>query len=731
MLGQAARRSRERYISEALRPAAATDLWRQLAGTDVPAPEALETLSVIEAANAEEEALAVAVALREAVEMPGKTAALVTPDRALARRVLAALARWNIATDDSGGDALADTPAGTFARLVAQVALGSLAPVSLLGLLKHPHTRLVLDLRAVAALEQAVLRGPRPQPGTSGLARALGTLREQRRRLRDGEVSDLHWSDPRARLTEVGLDAAADLVGRLTTALQKLEEIGPQPRSFAELAARHRDVVIALSRDRNGEPAAFAGSDGVKLYEAFDDIAATMPAVSLAIAPADYCEMFKAIIADRVVRSTELAGVRVRIYGPLEARLQNVDRVVLGGLVEGVWPPESRSDPWLSRPMRQALGLDLPERRTSLSAHDFAQALGADEIILTYPTKLAGTPTVISRFVQRLAAVAGEARWQRVRANGAKYLAWARALDHPVAVKRILKPMPTPPRAARPTSLSVTDVESWLRDPYTIYAKHILELRELDAVDLPPGAADRGIVIHAALSEFTKAFAAGLPPDAADALIAIGANHFALLQDYPEACGFWWPRFRRIARWFASWEAQRRGNIAALAAEASGKIEFQLRDSVFTLRARADRIERLADGRYAILDYKTGQVPSDKQVRVGVSPQLTLEAAILRAGGFPDIAAQSCVAELAYVALKGGEPPGQHKEIVFADGDANSYADRALAKLKEVAERFDDDKQPYLPLVLSMWKSRYGTYDHLARVKEWSVGDEDAEGGNE
>jgi ATP-dependent helicase/nuclease subunit B len=731
VLGKSSRRGRERYVSEAMRPAAATDLWQQLVDSDFPAPDALETLSVVEAANAGEEALVVAVALREVVETPHRTAALVTPDRALARRVLAALARWNVAVDDSGGDALADTPAGTFARLAAETALGLVAPVPLLGLLKHPHARLAADRRALSALEKALLRGPRPQPGTRGLARALATLREQWLRLRRGEPCDLHWSEPRARLTEAELDAAADLIARLTSALTPLENVSPEPQPLADLAAAHCDIVAALSRDKNGEPAAFTGSDGAMLYQAFDDIARIASDAAFTVAPADYCELFKAVIADRTVRGPELAGARVRIYGPLEARLQNVDRVVLGGLVEGVWPPETRSDPWLSRPMRHALGLDLPERRISLSAHDFAQALGADEVVLTYPTKLAGAPTVTSRFVQRLAAVAGEARWKRVRTNGAKYLAWARALDHPAAIKRVQKPMPSPPRAARPTSLSVTDIESWLRDPYTIYAKHILELRELDGVDLPPGAADRGIVVHAALSEFTKAFAAGLPDDPAAALIAIGDKHFAMLEDYPEARGFWWPRFRRIARWLAGWESQRRSKIAELAAETSGKIEIPLREGVFTLRARADRIERLTDGRYAILDYKTGQVPSDKQVRIGISPQLTLEAAILRAGGFPGIPARACIAELIYLALRGGEPPGFQRQVEFEEGDVDFHADRALARLKQVAERFDDDEQPYLPLVLSMWKTRYGTYDHLARVKEWSVGSEDPEGGNE
>jgi ATP-dependent helicase/nuclease subunit B len=733
-LGTPAAHERERYVSEALRPAAATDRWQQLAGSDVPMriERALETLAVVEAANAEEEALAIAISLREAVETPHKTAALVTPDRALARRVLAALERWKVAVDDSGGDALADTSAGLFARLAAEAALGGLSPVALLALVKHPLLRLGAaegaHARAIAALEKAVLRGPRPRPGTAGLAHALAAFRAELAKLRHGDPSDLHPSDPRADLAAAELDAAAALVARLSAALAPLEGLGPAP--FVKVAALHRSVIAALSADETGAPAAFLGTDGAALDSAFQDIALHASDADFAVAPPDYADVFRTTISDRAVRRPGLPGVRLRIYGPLEARLQSVDRVVLGGLVEGVWPPEMRSDPWLSRPMRHALGLDLPERRISLSAHDFAQALGAPEAILAYPTKLAGAPTVTSRFVQRLAAVAGEEHWNRARANGAKYLAWARSLDRPAEINRVEKPAPKPPRAARPTALSVTDIENWLRDPYTIYAKHILKLRELDPIDLPPGAADRGIVIHGALSDFTKTFAAALPADPAVALIEIGAKHFAALEDYPEARAFWWPRFQRIARWFAGWETVRRASVTALAAEVYGKIDIPLGERVFTLRARADRIESLAGGGYAILDYKTGQVPSEKQVRIGVSPQLTLEAAILRGGGFRDIPAEASVAQLVYVSLKGGDPAGDEMPIDFKDGDANVHADRALAKLKVVAARFEDEQQPYLPLVLSMWKSRYGTYDHLARVKEWSVGGpDDAEGG--
>jgi ATP-dependent helicase/nuclease subunit B len=728
---------RERYVSEALRPARATDRWRELATSDFPTriEGALATLAVIEAATAEEEALAIAVALRETLETPDKTAALVTPDRALARRTLAALARWNVAVDDSGGDALADTPAGLFARLAAEAALGALAPVSLLALLKHPLTRLGAaegaHVSAVAALERAVLRGPRPRPGTRGLAQALATFRAELAKLRRQEPSDLHPADPRTGLRDYELDAATRLVDRLAAALAPLEALPRAPRAFAEIAACHREVVVALSAEQPEKPVAFAGTDGTALAAVFHDIA--LHEADLAVAPADYAELFRTAIADRMVRRPGLPGVRVRIYGALEARLQSVDRMVLGGLVEGIWPPDTRTDPWLNRPMRHALGLDLPERRISLSAHDFAQALGAQEVILSYPAKLAGAPTVTSRFVQRLAAVAGEQHWSDVRKRGERYLDWTRALDRPIEVQRLKKPAPKPPRDARPLALSVTDIESWLRDPYTIYAKYILRLRELDPVDLAPGAADRGIVIHSALREFTTTFAAALPNDPEAALLTIGRKHFAALDDYPEARAFWWPRFERIARWLAGWEVERRANVAAVTAEVAGKIEIPVGERVFTLRTRADRIERLGERSYAILDYKTGQVPTEKQVRVGISPQLTLEAAILRGGGFGGIAAGASVADLAYISLRGGVPAGEEITMDFKDGDANAHADRALGKLGTLATRFEDEQQPYRSLVLSMWKNRYGTYDHLARVKEWTVGgdDEDESGGGE
>ncbi len=705
-------RARARLVSEAFRPASTTERWTQRLD-DRSLEEGLDGIAVIEAANAEEEANAIAVALREAIEAAGTRVALVTADRALARRVAAALGRWSVGYEDSRGTSLAETRAGVFARLAAETALSGLPPVNLLALLKHPLLRLGAErdhASAVAALERALLRGPAPRPGSAGLAHALAAFRRERPKL--------HPRDSRAHLTEPELDAAAALIDRLAGALAPLETNAGSQR-FGELAARHRDVIAALARDAVGFVPAFAGEDGIALAATFDEIAARAAADDLVLEPPDYPDLFRAVIAARTVYPKPQPGARVHILGPLEARLLSFDTVVVGGLVEGSWPPEAHSDPWLSRHMRQELGLDLPERRIGLSAHDFAHCLGAERVILSRAEKLGGAPTVASRFLQRMAAVAGTTRWNEVRVRGSRYIALARTLDR---APRVLTepPAPKPPRTARPKYLTVTDVEHWLRDPYTIYAKHVLKLGPLDPVNTPPGARDRGNLVHNAIGDFTRRFAEALPPDAVAELLRFGTERFGPLEDFPEARAFWWPRFKRIAEWFVGWDAVRRADLAKSHAEIRGEITIPLRDHGFRLAARADRIDQTTSGAYVIVDYKTGEVRTEKQVRAGFAPQLTLEAAILRNGGFPEIPRGS-VAALVYVQLKGGEPAGEEVPIDFKDGTPDGQADRALARFTEVIRRFDSEEQPFRSLVHPMWKARYGDYDHLARVKEWSL----------
>ncbi len=705
--------ARDLLVSEVLRPAATTDRWpARLAepGLQDRLAEAMAGITVIEAATVEEEALAIALALRETIEDPDRTAALITPDRPLARRVTAALARWDVPVDDTAGDPLAETPAGVFARLAAETALGGLAPVPLLALLKHPLCRLAEDAGAcVGALEFAILRGPRPQPGSVGLMHALDTFRR-------GRVA-LHRTDPRRNLDAGDLDAAAALLGRVQEALRPLEELDASDRPLADLARRHASVVDRLRRCAEDTDRTADTEDGQSLAHVFDDLGAARDA-DLSLAPADYPELFIQALGGRIVRRAP-NGARVRIFGLLEARLQNVDRLVLGELVEGVWPPQPRPDPWLSRPMRHRLGLDLPERRIGLSAHDFAQALGTRDVILTRSRKRDGAPTVPSRFMQRLAAVAGRDLWLEACARSVLYLDLARLIDRPSQIVPVSQTAFSPPLTARPARLSVSDIEDLLRDPYTIYARRILGLVPIDPIDTPPGAADRGSVIHSAIEEFTRRTAAHWPADPVGELIAIGADAFAPLSDYPEARAFWWPRFLRIAHWFVDFESERRGSLAAVLTEEHGAIGIDVGTRTVRLSARADRIEQRRDGTVAILDYKTGRAPSAKQVRTGLSPQLTLEGAIALRGGFKGVAASAPLADLAYVELRGGIPPGAYKPVASGTGDANTESEKALARVTEVLRRFETE--PYRSLVLPMWRSRYGDYDHLARVKEWSA----------
>ena len=717
---------RERFVSEALRPAHATEQWLARAGeADFLAhvADGIATVSVIAAAHPEEEALAIAIALREAVDdgTPAsrqRTAALITPDRALARRVLAALARWRVPVDDSGGGPLTETPAGIFARLVAETALGGVAPASLLALLKHPLCTLNRDAatlgQATCALERAVLRGPRPRTGTAGLLHAIETLRRTR--------AELHPRDPRAALGKADLDSAAALARDVAAALAPLETFRASRVNLGAAAAQH---CAAIANLRQGSPAD-SGDDGSEaLARLFEELQASGTAASTEIAHSDYPDIFHAIAAARIVRRAGDPGARVRIYGPLEARLQQADRVILAGLNEGTWPPDTNSDPWLSRPMRRELGLDLPERRIGLSAHDFAQALGAPDVVLTRSAKVAGAPAVASRFLQRLAAVAGEQHWAAACARGDRYLGWARALDRPQRIIPASPPAPCPPREARPKRLSVTEIEHWLRDPYTIYARHILGLTRLDPVGAEPSPAERGTAIHEAIDLFGKRFRATLPPDPVAELIRIGREVFAPLDDFPEARAFWWPRFERIARWFAEWERGRRADVETIFTELSGSLAVT---DNFTLSARVDRVEKRKDGRYAVFDFKTGTAPSAKQVRLGLSPQLTLEAAMLRHGGFADVPAACTIDELVYVQLKGGDNGGAAQTLDLKQ-TPDAAADHALARLKSLVERFDNASQPYPSLVMPMWKNRYGTYDDLARVKEWSA--TGGEGGEE
>jgi ATP-dependent helicase/nuclease subunit B len=502
---------------------------------------------------------------------------------------------------------------------------------------------------------------------------------------------------------------------------------------LGRIADAHQEVLSASGLDL----AATDRDDGKKLAEAFARFSGNF-APDLSVE--EYADALGALLAGQTVYPPADPRARIRILGPLEARLLTFDRILIGGMNEGTWPAETHNDSWLNRPMRKALGLDLPERWVSLRAHDFAQAAGARELVLSRARRQNGVETVASRFLQRIKAVAPMPAWKAAVARGDEYLALAQALERPAPLKRIERPAPRPPLAARPAHLSVTDIEALVRDPYTIYARHVLKLLPLDPLDAEPGAAERGTLLHAALAEFAKAFPRDLPADAGEQLLRYGRQVFAKYAIFPGVAAVWWPRFERIAHWFAGEEAARRGDLKEIFIEQRGKLRLEIGGRPFTLSAQADRIERREDGAVVIVDYKTGEAPTFLQAINGLAPQLPLEAAIARGGGFAPVGENASVAGLEIMRLSGGTPAG---EIVSfdpakAERDAKKLAERfhlvdcdgfaafTRARLEALLAKFSEASTPYHSVPRPKWKGRFGPYDHLARIKEWS-----ASGGSE
>jgi len=684
------REVRLRLASQALLPADLTHAWRDLRPED---QGALAGLSRYDCPSPQDEAVTIALLLRRKLETPGATASLITPDRELARRVAAELRRWGIDIDDSAGTPLSLIPPGAFLRLVLDMAESELAPVPLLAAMKHPLAAgglAVAEFRDLARRFEHEIRGPRPAPGIAGLRNALGKERELLR----------------------FVDRLENCLGELPSLLAT-EKVSIAELATAHIAATERlaasdteSGVARLWRDAAGETAAGFCHDLI-------DAARDFPLV----AGRHYPALFEALSGGAVVRPLYGRHPRLAIWGLVEARLQQAHLVVLGGLNEGTWPGPIADDPWMSRQMRREFGIPLPERAIGIAAHDFAQAIGAPEVALTRATRREGVPTVPSRWLLRLDAVLRAVGLDGKLGPEPEIAAAAAIADQPLTRRPMPRPAPRPPVEARPRRLSVTDIETWRRDPYAVYAKHILRLKALDPLDADPDRADLGIAIHRALAEFVRRFPSDLPTHAEIELKEIGERHFAALLSRPGAWAFWWPRFERIARWFAAEEAIRRPGLAEMRSEVKGELVIPAPGGPFTIFAIADRVERSETGEFTVIDYKTGSVPDKAAIEAAIAVQLPLEGAIARAGGFG--IAPGPVAALEHWRLGGG--PGGER-LSLGDDEPAALIDRVLGEIKAFVARFDDPRTPYRPVPVARWQPRYSDYAHLERLDESEAG---------
>jgi ATP-dependent helicase/nuclease subunit B len=695
--GAAAGSSRHFLISELMRPAETSEDWQR------PLASSLAHVTRADCATPHQEAVVVALALREALRDPGRTAALVTPDRELARRVTAELQRWGIDIDDSGGMPLADSPPASLMRALLGATGSGFAPVELLALLKHPLCTLGIGratvLDAARRLDRKCLRGLKPAPGMAEIrARIASTT--------FGEAAD--------RKT---VETAIDRLDTATSGLAVLmaNETAPEALLDATIAA----VEMIASPEM-----LWAGDAG----ETLADLLAGLRTAWNGRQPVPGSEwpgLFAAMLETATLRPAFGRHPRLAIWGPLEARLQRADLLILGGLNEGTWPPAVETGPWINRPMRKALGLPQPERRVGLSAHDFASALSAERVLLTRAEREGGAPTVPSRWLARLDALFGYEPGgtapppEYIQRGRRSYIAWAEAIDRPDVYRPWLRPEPRPPLEARPTRLSVSRVEQWRRDPYGLYARSILGLSALDPLEAELGAADRGNALHDALDEFLRRHPSGmLPRDAVHEFEALGDKHLGELLTAPAERVFWWPRFQRLARWFVAEEnARRASGTKLLASETTGALAVGPADRPLRIEARADRVDDLGAGAWEIIDYKTGRVPTNDELKALFAPQLLLEAAMAERGGFDKIRGKAKAVRLSYWQANGLGDGGKISEIKGSD----ELVPAMLALVEKMAVHFARAGTAYPALPWPAYTPHFNDYAHLERIAEWST----------
>ncbi|WP_417316965.1 double-strand break repair protein AddB [Emcibacter sp.] len=707
--------ARERLLGEVMRPAETTDKWRDL---DFDVKQALAGLTRLDLPGAREEAGVIALILREVLETPERTAALVTPDRQLARRVTNEMQRWGILIDDSAGTPLFNTAPALYLRLVAWMVAEDFAPVPLLAALKHPLMSAGMDTGRfrvmVRRLEKEIFRGPRPVGGLDGIDRAIGV------KMAEGDSKKLKELRDWWRGVMALMQPFAALFDR--------EKV-----SFDDILLAHIGLAEALAADENR-----SGAENLWKGEAGEAAAGLMEDLQLAaenmedMSPEHYPALFEVFLGDVTVRPRYGQHPRLNIWGPLEARLQHADVMILAGLNEGSWPPEAAVDPWMSRPMRRDFGLPSLEQKIGLSAHDFVQACAAPRVILTRAEKVDGTPTVKSRWLARLDAIVPAEVFDHAEAR--KWLRWYDELDRPAESITIDPPRPSPPVKVRPRTLSVTAIQTWMKDPYSLYAQRILGLEKLDDLDADPNAIDKGVVIHQALEDFMTRYPEKLPADPLAELEELGRKAFGPILDRPMVYAFWWPRFLQVAKWFVEEERKRRGEgFKTLATEHKGEMTFSLPGGDFTLRAKADRIDACPDGMLSIIDYKTGMAATARQLHAGYAPQLPLEGLMVQSGAFEGLSGK--VGDLSYWQLKGGEE--EPAKITSFNGEASRQNKQDVGELIEKSREglmklvsyFDLEDSAYLsnpnPAQLG-----YGEYDHLARTKEWQGRVKDDDGGD-
>lgn len=724
--------ARTRLLSKALLPAettaSLTEGWRAgvegVSGDEIG--EAFADVTLYELEDDDLEAQTIALALRQGLDQPEFVSALVTPDRTLAERVRGHLQRWGIEPDDSAGLRLEDTPAFKFARVVLDLVEGQVDHFALLSLLHHPLCQLGLSdaerVRGRAVLDLHVLRNT---PSGNGFMPMLNWMSAQ-------EASEKGPPE--------GLAAARLVLDRVIAATQalRLEADAGEDRSswttltwLITLVETLEELACPEEREEGEQTAstlwAQTGAESVigflmEWAETLADRDKTAGSVRLP----QFRALMERAASGQTVRSPFVGHPRVLILGGIEARMTSVDRIILGGLNEGTWPAETQPGPWMSRPMRRTFGLPPVERRIGLAAHDFCQAFGRAEVIMTRANLVDGGATVPSRFIKRLKAFLKIVKADHVlSAKGPSLAQAARDLDQVEKPKPERRPRPKPPVSARPTTFAVTDVERWKANAYEFYAKHILRLRALRPLGGQVDAAVRGTIIHDALEAVLKQHRGELPAGFDQIVFDALFDRFQQSGLPEPQLALWTPRLRKAAAWFAATEqSQRAKGRSPEAIEDEAEYAFDVGDRRYTLRCRADRIDVTVDKTLVVVDYKSGAVPTGKEVFMGDKPQLALEGALIQKGAFGKVPPGREVAELEYWKINGADEGGKVEIRPSKTGKYKAEAAELIEStwndLRTLIAAYQDEEKAFTARVI-----RKGDYIDLARQDEWEGGDHD------
>ncbi len=667
--------TREKLISEIMRPAEYSDEWRNIKNS--LNKKGLEGLKLIECEDQRKEALSIALLIRRSLNEKNKTIALITPDRGLARRVASELLRWNIFVDDSAGIPLVNTKWGIFMRLCAEAVLPNVEKDRLLACMKNSMCLFGKNKeevnKLVYCLDKDIFR------------------KKEKNEEAEGFLKDFQYK-------------AEDFANVFMKERGCLSNILRKHILFAESLADSIEIkgFENLWKEEDGEAGALFINDWIDKADILGDINTS-----------EYINLFEAMMNGIMVRNKSSSNKCVRILGPIEARLSHFDTIILGGCNEGVWPVLPDADPWMSRPMKKEFGLELPEKQIGVLGLDFSNLLGANNVYLTRAKMNSGTPTIKSRWWMRLETVLQAIEYDKENLLDKDILNLVELLDVPERQIKIKAPSPKPPVEARPRKMSASAFEKLLRDPYGVFAEYILKLKPLDDLDKETDARDFGNLVHKVLEDFNNKYPTKYPENAEQELIRLGEKELEDGEFAKEKKVFWYPKMIKMMKWIAENEDDYRKKVRRVNSEVWGKVCFEnLSGGNFELYAKADRVDETIDGKVNIIDYKTGQARTVAEIKKGYAPQLPIEGIIAEKGGFENIK-KADVDSLMYWKLG--------NKTVQVNEDISEVLSETEKHIVEVVNLFDFETTGYISRPNPKSAPQYSDYEHLARVKEWSV----------